>query len=240
MMSDIIYHGDCLEIMPTLQDGSIDMVLCDPPYGTTACKWDYVIPFDPMWDELKRLIKPNGAIVMTACQPFTSALVMSNAGWFKYDWTWQKTQVTGYLNAKKQPMRNKEDILVFYNKQCLYNPQMTKGKPFKGTRGANAKDIYRKHDSFVNENFGTRYPKQVIKIPQVHGKAIHPTQKPVALMEYLIKTYTNPGETILDFAAGSGTTGVACQNLDRRYVLIEKEEKYVQVIRQRIEEDMEG
>jgi site-specific DNA-methyltransferase (adenine-specific) len=224
-----LMNGDCLERMKQIPDGSIDMVLTDPPYGTTACKWDSVIPLAAMWAHLKRIIKPNGAIVMTAAQPFTSVLVCSNLQDFKYDWTWQKPKGTGHLNAKKQPMRDKEDIVVFYKKQCTYNPQMTKGTPYReksGWKGSNGYEGYGVDKRVGNDNGGTRYPKQVQQFIGVERDISHPTQKPVALMEYLIKTYTNLGETVLDFTMGSGTTGVAAGNLGRVFIGIERDEKY--------------
>jgi DNA modification methylase len=240
-----LYHGDCLDVMKGIPDGSIDMVLTDPPYGTTACKWDSVIPFDPMWEQLKRITKVNGAIVLTASQPFTSALVMSNPKMFRYDWVWEKNKSTGFLNAKKMPLRNKEDVLVFYSKMPTYNPQKTLGhKPV---------NYYTKHTSdgttIGKTNLGVsgggsteRYPKCIQKFNVVNqdgtskeGKH-HPTQKPIALMEYLIKTYTNEGETVLDFTMGSGTTGVACKNLGRSFVGIEMDKGYYDIAKDRIEQ----
>jgi len=230
-----LLQGDCLERMKGIPDGSVDMVLTDPPYETTACKWDSIIPLEPMWEQLKRIIKPNGAIVMTASQPFTSILVCSNLKMFKYDWCWQKPKGTGHLNAKKQPMRDKEDVLVFYAKQCTYNPQMTDGEPFgKKTGAAQQSGVTGMHGEFRNINTGTRYPKQVQQWPVVERGTMHPTQKPVALMEYLIKTYTNEGETVLDFTMGSGTTGVACKSLNRNFIGIELDETYFKVAQDRI------
>ena len=234
-----LYLGDCLEIMKSIPDGSVDMVLTDPPYGTTACKWDSIIPFELMWEQLKRVTKKNGAIVMTASQPFTSALVMSNPKMFKYDWTWRKPKGTGHLNAKKMPMKDKEDILVFYAAPCTYNPQFTSGTPYKNkagdpTKSTSMTDSYGKYTNFRNDNEGKRYPKQVIDFPVVERGTQHPTQKPVELMEYLIKTYTNEGETVLDFTMGSGTTGVACKNLDRDFIGIELDEEYFKIAEERI------
>lgn len=227
-----LMQGDCLERMREIPDGSIDMVLCDPPYGTTACKWDSIIPLEPMWEQLKRIIKPNGAIVMTASQPFTSVLVSSNLKMFKYDWTWKKPKGTGHLNAKKQPLRDKEDIVVFYAKQCTYNPQKTKGKPYKDKAGkdhtsnTSMTDIYGAYTNKREDNNGFRYPKQVQSFPVVERNTVHPTQKPVALMEYLIKTYTNPGDTVLDFTMGSGSTGVGAINTGRCFIGIERDFKH--------------
>ena len=241
-MSEVkLLKGDCLEVMKEIPDGSVDMVLTDPPYGTTACKWDSVIPFEPMWEQLKRITKKNGAIVMTASQPFTSALVMSNVKMFKYDWVWRKPKGTGHLNAKKMPMRDKEDILVFYSKPCLYKPQFTQGTPYKNKAGDPNKstsmtDSYGKYTNFRNDNEGKRFPKQVLEVPVVGRGSVHPTQKPVALMEYLIKTYTNEEDTVLDFTMGSGTTGVACVNTQRKFIGIELDETYFGIAQSRIEE----
>lgn len=181
-VSAVLHQGDCLDIMLTIPAGSVDMVLADLPYGTTACKWDSVIPFAPLWAEYRRVCKPNAAIVLTASQPFTSALVMSNPMEFKYDWTWRKPKGTGHLNANKQPMRDKEDILVFYREQCAYNPQFTMGKPFgKKTGGKQQSGVTGVHGEFRNENTGFRHPKQVIDFEVVGQGGLHPTQKPVAL-----------------------------------------------------------
>ena len=232
--------GDCLERMKEIQSGSVDMVLTDPPYGTTACKWDSIIPLEPMWEQLKRITKPNGAIVMTASQPFTSVLVCSNLKWFKYDWVWRKPKGTGHLNAKKQPMRDKEDILVFYSEHCTYNPQFTTGKPYKNKAGKNhdantsMTDSYGAYTNFRNDNDGKRYPKQVIDFGVVERGTFHPTQKPVALMEYLIKTYTNEGESVLDFTMGSGSTGVACMNAGRKFIGIELDPTYYGIACERV------
>ena len=237
-----LMQGDCLERMKEIPDGSVDMVLTDPPYGTTQCKWDTVIDLEKMWAELKRIVKKDGAIVFTSAQPFTSTLVMSNPKMFKYDWCWRKPKGTGHLNAKKMPMRDKEDILVFYSKPCAYNPQMTIGEPYKNKAGkdhsakTSMTDNYGEYTNFRNDNHGLRYPKQVLEMPVVERGSVHPTQKPVALMEYLIKTYTNEGETVLDFTMGSGTTGVACANLGREFIGIEKDLDYFNIAQTRIEE----
>lgn len=229
-----LMHGDCLERMKEIPDGCIDMVLCDPPYGTTQCRWDSIIDLGLMWKQLKRVTKTNGAIVMTAAQPFTSVLVSSNLKMFKYDWCWQKPKGTGHLNAKKQPMRDKEDILVFYTKQCTYNPQMTEGAPYDEKSGKAQFAGYGKDKRIGNKNNGGRYPKQVQQFGVVERNTVHPTQKPVALMEYLIKTYTNEGDTVLDFTMGSGTTGVAANNLGRYFFGIEMDDKYFQIASERI------
>jgi predicted RNA methylase len=236
--------GDCLEVMADIPDGSVDMVLADPPYGTTACKWDTVIPLEAMWAELKRVIKPNGAIVMTAAQPFTSALVMSNPKIFKYDWTWRKPKGTGHLNAKRMPMRDKEDVLVFYGTQPTYNPQWGQGKPYPKNKqgkilksiesGATTYGAFKTGPGFSSGSDGRRYPRQVIDFGVVERGTVHPTQKPVALMEYLIRTYTNEEETVLDFTMGSGTTGVACVNTGRKFIGIELDPGYFEIAKQRI------
>lgn len=223
-----LFQGDCLEIMPTLPTASVDMVLCDLPYGTTQNKWDSVISLDLLWKEWLRLNK--GATVLTASQPFTSLVVTSNIDDFKYSWIWEKSAPTGHLNAKRMPMRIHEDILVFGN--SIYNPQalVPYGKITK--RGGNGTNFGRSGTQNFQEF--TNYPRTIVKFAH-DGKAIHPTQKPVALMEYLIKTYTNEGDTVLDNCMGSGTTGVACANLNRNFIGIEKDEKYFQIAKERIE-----
>mgnify|MGYP001589399052 CR=1 FL=1 len=239
--------GDCLEEMPKIEDKSIDMILCDLPYGTTACKWDTIIPFEPLWKEYKRIIKDNGAIVLTASQPFTSALVMSNVKMFKYEWVWVKNRITGFANAKKQPLRNYEDIVVF-SKECTnYFPQdlIRIDKKCKNGKSVGGESLRTNIDDSKNKGSlrtegkeyiqeFTGYPRQTLLNIQEDKEKLHPTQKPVALFEYLIKTYTNEGDLVLDNCAGSGTTGVACKNLKRNYILIEKEPKYVEIINKRL------
>jgi len=236
----MLHLGDCLDVMQGIPDGSVDMVCTDPPYGTTACKWDSVIPFEPMWAQLKRIVKPNGAIVLTASQPFTSALVMSNVEMFKYDWVWQKTRPTGVLNAKIQPLRDKEDVLVFYSKQPSYNPQgLLQVNKMVGTGATKANSLGNATGKITQTDTGKylqkygNYPRQTLVFKGA-SKTIHPTQKPVALMEYLIKTYTNAGETVLDFTMGSGTTGVAAANTGRRFIGIESDPDYFTVAQARI------
>jgi DNA modification methylase len=232
-----LIQGECLEKMRDIPDGSIDMVLADPPYGTTACKWDSIIPLEPMWEQLKRVIKPNGAIVMTASQPFTTMLIASNMKMFKYCWVWEKQQGTNPMLAKKQPLKIHEDVCVFYMKQPIYIPQMTNSTPYKGFSSDIAKtgEIMGKSKSVHRDNpEGLRYPKSVQKFNTERNKGGHPTQKPVALMEYLIKTYTNEGETVLDFTIGSGTTGVACKNLNRNFIGIELDPEYFKIAEARI------
>ncbi len=234
-----IICGDCLDVMPTMPDKSIDMILCDLPYGTTACKWDTVIPFEPLWEQYERIIKDNGAIVLFGMQPFTSALIMSNPAIFKYQWVWQKDAGTGFGNANKQPLRDHEDIAVFYYKQPTYNPQFSYGTPYKQKScGANHRSsVYAGGglNPIETENNGTRFPKTVLKFARDKNKC-HPTQKPVALCEYLIKTYTNKGEIVLDNCIGGGTTAIAALNAGRFFIGIEKEEKYVEIARKRIAE----
>lgn len=241
MQSNIqLFQGDCLEVMKGIPDKSIDLVLTDPPYGTTACKWDSVIPLEPMWKELKRITKPNSAIVLTAAQPFTSNLIMSNIDMFKYTWVWNKVLPRGHLNAKKMPLRVFEDVVVFYSKPCTYNPQKTKGHKRKVARRKYAKEgdgsqVYGKESRDTFYDSDERYPTGIIEISTAnqHGK-VHPTQKPVALMEYLIKTYSNEGDVVLDFTMGSGTTGIAAKNLNRDFIGIEMDEDYFKIAQERI------
>ena len=230
-----IYLGDCLDVMCDIDDGSIDLILADPPYGTVQCKWDTIIPLEPMWEHLKRIIKPNGAIVMTASQPFTTTLIASNVDMFKYCWYWNKISPTGHLNAKKQPMRRIEEVCVFYAKQCTYLPQGLRWNPRMKTRKSTTagSDCYGSHGD-TNMATWEGYPTNVIDFKNEFGR--HPTQKPVPLMEYLIKTYTNEGEKVLDFACGSGTTGVAAINNNRNFILIEKDEGYYEIAKKRLED----
>ncbi len=228
-----VMQGDCLELMRDIPDKSIDMILCDLPYGTTACKWDVIIPFEPLWAQYKRIIKDNGAIVLTASQPFTSALVMSNLKMFKYCWVWVKSRKVGHLNAKKMPMNGHEDICIFSNGKINYNPQgLIEIKPKMITHSNNGA-----YGSCSKNTIHTisGYPNTVIEFK--HDKSLaHPTQKPVALFEYLIKTYTNEGDLVLDNCAGSGTTAIAAINTSRSYILMEKDEDYFNLINKRISE----
>jgi len=234
-----IYLGDCLELMPKhIEDKSIDMIFCDLPYGTTQNKWDSVIDLGRLWKEYNRVIKDNGAIVLFAAQPFTSALIMSNPKMFKYDWVWQKPKGTGHLNAKKQPMRDKEDVLVFYKKQCTYNPQMTEGKPYDGNARTGSKQqtsSYGKYKQDREVNTGFRYPKQVQKFGAVERGTLHPTEKPLEIVEYMIRTYTNEGDLILDNTCGSGTTGRGAKNLNRNYIMMEQDPKYYEIACNRVQ-----
>ena len=238
-----IYNGNCLEVMKNIPDKSVDLVLTDPPYGMTACKWDSVIPLEPMWKELKRVAKDNAAIVLFGNQPFSSLLVCSNVGAFKQSLVWNKNKTTGFLNAKKQHLRNHEDILVFYERQCTYNPQKTVGhKPVNSfTKHTTDGSTMNKTKLGISGGGSTeRFPKSILNFSVVNqdgtGKEVryHPTQKPVALMEYLIKTYSNEGDVVLDFTMGSGTTGVACKNLGRGFIGIEKDEKYFNIAKERL------
>ena len=249
MQSNIkLMQGDCLERMKEIPDGSVDMILTDPPYGTTACKWDSIIPLEPMWEQLKRVIKSNGAIVMTASQPFTTTLISSNMKMFKYCWVWKKSKPNGWQHSKNRPMTAVEDVCVFSlapmghesqlgSKRMSYNPQGIKPSGKKKittvahgrTMGARPNQVGIEYESF------TGFPHNVLEYQNITGKkATHPTQKPVALMEYLIKTYTNEGETVLDFTMGSGSTGVACKNLNRDFIGIELDETYFNIAHERI------
>ena len=230
-----IYHGDCLDLMRDIPDRSIDMVLCDLPYGSTQNKWDSIIPLDLLWLHYKRVSKDNAAIVLTAIQPFASMLVGGNPEWFKYEWIWQKDKATGFLNANKMPMRHHENILVFYKSQPIYNPQKFKGNPCHsrgkavGTVGTTTD--YGKH--LGSDTSGDmKFPLSILKFNKDYG--LHPTQKPVALFEYLIKTYTNENAIVLDNCIGSGTTAEACIKTHRNYIGIEKDPIYVETSRKRI------
>jgi site-specific DNA-methyltransferase (adenine-specific) len=235
-----VIQGDCLIELPKIESGSADMILADVPYGTTQCKWDSVIPLEPMWEQLKRIIKPNGAIVMTASQPFTTVLIHSNLKMFKYCWVWNKMKAANFPCVKIQPLKIHEDIVVFNSSQKSYNPQMvTRGK-LRKKGGYFVKGDVAVMDGAPPKISNQYYPKSIIdmSIANNKGSGLHPTQKPVALMEYLIKTYTNPGELVLDFTAGSGTTGVAAQKTGRNYILIEKEPKYVAICEERLSQQL--
>ena len=237
-------QGDCLELMKDIPDASIDMILCDLPYGTTACKWDSVIPFEPLWAAYKRVIKQNGAIVLTSSQPFTSALVMSNPKMFNYEWIWEKSKASNFLLARKQVLKAHESVLVFSKETPNYFPQKTKGAPYKGqgrSKKGSKSDVVNDvpNPTFRNDNEGDRFPRSVQYFKTAESEkigALHPTQKPIALMEYLIRTYTNEGETVLDNCMGSGTTGVACVNTNRKFIGMEMNEKYFEIAKNRINE----
>lgn len=227
-----LLNGDCLELIESIDDKSIDMIFTDLPYGTTACKWDSIIPLDKMWEQYERVIKDNGAIVLTASQPFTTKLINSNMKLFRYEWIWQKEKGTNFLQANRMPLKIHENICVFYKKLPKYNPQFTKGKPYKssgsGTSGevtGNLKKISATYD-------GRRYPISIQKFKSDRG--YHPTQKPVELVKYMIKTYTDEGDVVLDSCMGSGTTGVACRELNRNFIGIELDTVYFNISRWRI------
>lgn len=224
------YNEDCFDAMREIPDGVIDMILCDLPYGTTACKWDTIIPFDKLWAEYFRVAKSTAAIVLTASQPFSSTLLTSNINNYRYSWIWEKSKSSNFLLSKKQPLKNFEEVLIFSKETCLYNPQMTEGEAYKARPGSKVTEVYNptKDNLHRNGSDGKRYPKaiQYFKTAESEGPQLHPTQKPVALFEYLIKTYTNEGELVLDNTAGSGTTAIAAINTNRKWVCIEKEKEY--------------
>ena len=230
-----LLQGDCLELMKDIPDGSIDMILCDLPYGITKCKWDSVIPFDSLWAQYNRVIKDNGAIVLFAQGVFTHKLAMSNIAHYKYEWIWRKSFATGFLNSKKIPLRAHENILVFYKKPPTYNPQFTQGNPYKTKNGALSPVYDENFASVETVSDGRRYPIDVLDFKIEKG--LHPTQKPVALLEYLIKTYTNGGETVMDNCMGSGSCGVACVNTNRNFIGMELDKTYFDIAKQRIENE---
>ncbi len=239
MMTIQLFNGDCLEVMDKLiADGiKVDAVITDPPYGTTACKWDSIIPINEMWLRLKKLKKENTPTILFGKEPFSSNLRLSNLAEYKYDWIWVKNRGTNFLNCKKMPLFGYENVCVFYKKNPFYQPQMKTGKPYKCRQGKqtgafgtnNNKKIY-------TVNCGERYPLNILNFKSQNGRNIHPTQKPVELLEYLIKTYTNVGDIVLDFTMGSGTTGVACKNLNRNFIGIELDKKYFDIAEKRINE----
>ena len=231
-----LIHGDCLEVMKTIPDASIDAIITDPPYGTTACKWDSVIPFEPMWKELNRIIKDNGAIVLFGSQPFSSALVMSNPKMFKYEWIWDKVKPSGFQIAKYRPMTNHEHCIVFAKSSPNYYPITTPRDKIKKNsfQSKSESSPLQKHDG-KERIYDSFLPKSILTISNANQRnRVHPTQKPIQLMEYLVKTYTNENETVLDFTMGSGTTGVACKNLNRNFVGIELDKNYFEIATARI------
>jgi site-specific DNA-methyltransferase (adenine-specific) len=245
MILNSIYHGDCLYALNEIKDESIDMILCDLPYNTTKAKWDVALDLTSLWNHYERIIKPNGAILLFAQTTFDKVLGCSNLPLLRYEWIWEKTQATGFLNAKKMPLKAHENILVFYKKPPKYNPQKTQGhKPMhsytKKPEIQNKTELYGDMNKTISGGGDTdRYPRSVLKFASDKQKTkldgtIHPTQKPLALCEYLIKTYTDEGDLILDNTAGSGTTGLAAKNLNRKFILMEKELKWIEVIRKRI------
>ena len=236
-----IKQGDCLELMKDIPDGSVDMILCDLPYGTTACKWDVIIPFEPLWEQYRRVIKMGGAVALFCKQPFTSLVVQSNLDWWRYELIWQKEKGTDFGHANHKPLNAHENIEIFYNKQPTYNKQMLKGTPYtkKNNRNNDKTDLnFSSDNSGIWVNKGERTPVSVLKFARdnIHkGKNLHPTQKPVKLLEWLIKSYTNEGETVLDNCMGSGSTGVACVNANRNFIGYELDEEYFKIAKERIE-----
>ena len=239
-MLNQIFNEDCLEGMKRIPDKSVDMILCDLPYGTTACSWDTIIPFEPLWEQYERVIKDNGAIVLFGQEPFSSNLRSSNFKLYRYDWIWEKDNHTNFLNIKKQPAKRHELISVFYKKQPTYNPQMWEGKENHSVGNQIGKMVEREYlgGKFAlkeTQKSNLKYPISILRFKgEGRGKAVHPTQKPVALFEYLIKTYTNKGETVLDNCMGSGTTAIACLNTDRQYIGFELDEDYYNIAQDRI------
>lgn len=243
-MINKVIHGDCLDVMQDIPSNSIDMILCDLPYGTTQNKWDVIIPLDKLWEQYERIIKDNGMICLTSAEPFTSTLITSNKKLFKYDLIWDKKLSSGFLNAKRMPLRRHEQILCFYKKLPPYNPEMvTRGKVRKKgitTETGKHTSNYGKFDNSVVEN-NEYYPTSIIEVSNANRKdKLHPTEKPLELFEYLIKTYTNEGDLVLDNTAGSGTTAVACIRFNRNYICIEKEEKYYHLIQKRVSEEWDA
>lgn len=229
-------HGDCLELMKDIPDGSVDLVLTDPPYGTTACKWDSIIPFEELWKGYCRIIKDDGAIILFGSEPFTSILICSQISLFRYDLIWDKQKGCDFLNANRKPLKSHENILVFYKKSPTYNKQYWYSTPYKKINGNKKQSsVYHdSHDVDTESTDGKRNPLSILSFPR-DGNRVHQTQKPVALLEYLIKTYTNEGETVLDNCMGSGSTGVACVNTNRRFIGIELDDKYFEIAKQRID-----
>ncbi|MGL9777795.1 site-specific DNA-methyltransferase (adenine-specific) [Enterococcus sp. DIV0182] len=242
MKLNTIYNEDCLEGMKRIPDKSIDMILCDLPYGTTKCLWDIIIPFQPLWEQYERVIKDNGAIVLTGSQPFTSKLISSNIELFRYEWIWDKKNPTNFPLARKQPLKYHENILVFYKQQPVYNPQKWSGPP--NHKQGNAKsdhvtEVFNKTKRTDDDLSGEKFPRSIIEIGKHSSQlGLHPTQKPVALFEYLIKTYTNKGDLVLDNCMGSGTTAVACLNTERQFIGFETNNKYYEKSLERIENNV--
>ena len=231
-----LYNGNCLNVMPLIEGSSVDLIAVDPPYGTTQNKWDIIIPFEPMWEQIKRVLKPKGVAVFTTAQPYTSQLIVSNLEWYKYDIIWEKTINSGQLNVKRQPLRSHEHVLIFYEKFGTYNEQLTEGKPYKITRKAdNFEGGYGKQRNHTKMNDGFRHARSVLKISNPRIKGGHKTEKPVELMEYIIKTYSNSEDVVLDFAMGHGTTGEACKNLNRQFIGIEEDIHWFERAKERLE-----
>lgn len=241
-MGDItLWQGDCLDLMKEIPDNSVDMIFCDLPYGTTRCKWDKAIQLDVLWNQYKRIIKSNGAVLLFGKQPFTTDLINSNRKWYRYSWVWLKNIANGYLNAKVMPLQVMEDITVFYRHKPIYNPQIEKGFERKTSKASSkrkckAAEVYNKAICIKDYDSTERYPINVLYFESdKHKTCLHPTQKPVALLEYLVKTYTDIGGVVLDNCMGSGSTGVACKKLDRNFIGIELEEKYFDIAKKRID-----
>ena len=238
MEKNIIYHGDCIDGMKILPDNSVDMVLTDPPYGTTCNKWDTVVDMDAFWKEIKRVTKKNSAILIFTQMPFTATVVMSNPKMFRYEWICEKANATGFLNARRMPMKCHENVLVFYGKLPVYHPIMEHGKPYRrGLEDKNSSNYNAVKRLRSGNPTGTRFPRDVLKVSwrSAFGKTLHPTQKPVSLCEYFIKTYSNKGDIILDPFIGSGTTAVAAINTERKYIGFEKDDKYFDIAQNRLE-----
>ena len=236
MTEQKLMNGDCLEEMKAIPDSSVDMILCDLPYGTTRNKWDTVIPFEPLWQQYTRIIKEHGAIVLFGQEPFSSHLRISNESQYRYDWTWVKNWPTGFLNAHRMPLKDSETISVFYKKLPTYNPQMRTGfKPYTVGTNRSSSNYGKITAGYVSKSDGKRYPTTTIKFNR-DKRGLHPTQKPVALLEYLIKTYTNESELVLDNCMGSGSTGVACVNTNRNFIGIELDKEYFDIAEKRIME----
>jgi hypothetical protein len=238
-----LYQGDCLEVMAALEPGSVDAVICDPPYGTTACAWDTVIPFAPMWEALRRLVRPRAPIVLFGSQPFTSALVMSNPKDFRYSWVWEKDVGTGFLDANRKPLKCHEDIVVFADGQTTYNPQKVKGRPNHSHKHGHAWEVSAVYgvvrERTPPDQSGMKYPRSVVRFAKYSAaEDLHPTQKPLELMSYLVATYTNPGDTVLDFTVGSGTTLRAAKNLGRKAIGIEIDEGYCSIAANRLSQEV--
>jgi len=241
LQTNKIYNEDCLgeNGMCLIPDKSVDMILCDLPYGTTQCKWDTVLPFDKLWQQYERIIKDNGAMLLFAQPPFDKALGFSNIKNLRYEWIWEKEQGTGNLNANKMPLKKTENILVFYKKLPVYNPQMTTGSPYKIKREYNDNEIFGKtgtKDGYITDNKGVRFPTNLIQFNRELNNRLHPTQKPVALLEYLIRTYTNEGELVLDNCIGSGSTAIACITTNRQYIGFELDKTYYDIANERIKD----
>ena len=237
-MTETLLHGDCLKLLPKIKDKSIDMVLADLPYGMTANKWDSVIPLDSLWDQYMRIIKDHGVIALFGDEPFASELRLSNKKYYRYDWIWIKSNSTGFLNAHRMPLKNTETISIFYKHLPMYNPQMRSGKPYvcRNSKSKPRADYHKFNTNWETINNGTRYPLKTIRFNSAI-RTVHPTQKPVELLKYLIKTYTDEGMTVLDNCMGSGSTGVAAKELNRNFIGMELDEDYFKIAKERINKE---